>query len=66
MDKNWIKQAEAWLKTQELSIESCDINIRFYREQIANLNQSIAAELAEKKTKIVARDAIAETLKNHK
>lgn len=60
---NYIKQVTAWLKAQDLSIESCDINIAFHKKQIENLEQSIKAEEAEKQAKIETREVIINSLK---
>ncbi len=51
-DLQYVQSTEAWMKTQQLSIDSCDLNIEFFNRQIDLLNRSIDAESAEKTEKI--------------
>lgn len=55
--------AEAWLRTQDISIESCDINIEHYKKQISVLQKLIYAEQEERKAKIEMKVAVLENLK---
>jgi hypothetical protein len=63
MKEKFTRSTKAWLKTQDLAIKSCDINIEYYKKCIANLHASIAAEQLERKTKIEMK---VEALKNLK
>lgn len=50
--KIWVQSTEAWLKTQENSIDSCFLNIQQNLEQIKLLKKHIQLERAEKKLKV--------------
>jgi hypothetical protein len=61
--KSYKKQAEAWLVTQDLSIESCEINIEMYKKQILNLQKLCVAEQEERRLKVAAKAEVIQRLK---
>jgi hypothetical protein len=65
-DLQFIKQTEAWIKTQMIVIESCDLNIDFYNKQLALLTRNIKAEQEEKDQKIKLLHLIKQRLEKFK
>lgn len=60
-NKAYQASIKSWIKTQNGSIASCDMNIRHARERIALDKKSIALELAEKKNKVAQLHDVIET-----
>jgi hypothetical protein len=65
-DLQFIKQTEAWIKTQMIVIESCDLNIDFYSKQIELLTRNIKAEQEEKEEKIRVLHLVKQRLEKFK
>ena len=63
MKKEFAKSTKAWLRTQDISIKSCDINIAYYKTCISNFRASIIAEKAERKAKVEMRAKVLKNLK---
>lgn len=50
--KQWIAATKAWIKTQLVNIESCDMRINHSRQEIDLANRSIKLETEEKLLKV--------------
>lgn len=64
--ESFIKATEAWLRNQDLAIESSDLNIKHLQQQISMFQKMIAAEQEERKTKIELKVEVLEALEKYK